>query len=57
MTNTFLTHEELISKAFAAYENSSLDYGLSVPEMLDKLNKMIDGGLYGFIAYCESNKK
>ena len=57
MTNTLLTHEELISKAFAAYENSSLDYGLSISEMLEKLNKMVDAGLWGFIAYCETNKK
>lgn len=50
-----LTHEELVSKAYAAYENSTLDYGLSVTEMVEKLNKMIDAGLWGFIQFCEKN--
>lgn len=50
-----MTHEELVSKAFAAYENSSLDYGISDSEMIKKLNNMLDAGLYHFINYCESN--
>jgi len=48
------THEELISMAFEAYENSTLDYGISDTEMVKKLQNMSDAGVYGFIAYCEN---
>ena len=49
------THEELISKAFAAYENSSVDYGLSDSEMVKKFSNMSDAALWGFINYCKTN--
>lgn len=49
------THEELISKAFAAYENSSINYGLSDSEMVKKLSNMSDATLWGFISYCNAN--
>ncbi|MBR6503067.1 MAG: hypothetical protein IKT42_06450 [Clostridia bacterium] len=48
------THEELISIAFEAYLNSTLNYGLSDTEMVKKLQNMSDAFLYGFIAYCEN---
>lgn len=50
-----MTHEELISKAMAAYENSSIDYGMDEADMVNKIRNMSDAAIYGFIAYCEKN--
>lgn len=49
------THEELISMAFTAYENSKVNYGLTDSEMVKKLQSMSDAFLWGFIQYCENN--
>ena len=48
-------HEELVTMAFEAYENSTLNYGLSDTEMLKKLQKMNDAVLWGFIGFCKNN--
>lgn len=50
-----IEHEELVTKAFAAYENSTINYGLSDTEMLKKLQGMNDAVLWGFIGFCEKN--
>lgn len=49
------THEELITMAFKAYENSNINYGLTDAEMVKKLSGMSDAFLWGFISYCENN--
>lgn len=49
------SHEELISMAFATYEKSTLDYGLSDTEMVEKLRGMNDAFLCWFIGVCEKN--
>ena len=53
---TLLDHEELISKAMNAYENSTINYGLTDGEMVEKLRGLTDAGIWGFINYCEANK-
>ena len=51
------THEELIAKAFNAYENSTIDYGMDDIEMVNKMKEMNDAVLWGFIRFCEQNRK
>lgn len=48
-------HEELVTMAFEAYENSTLNYGLSDIEMVKKLQEMNDAFLWGFIGFCKNN--
>lgn len=48
-------HEELVTMAFEAYENSTLNYGLSDTEMVKKLQEMNDAVLLGFIGFCKNN--
>lgn len=50
-----MTHEELISKAMTAYEDSKLDYGMDEADMVNKLRDMSDAMLYGFIKFCQAN--
>ena len=54
---TLLNHEELISKAMRAYENSTINYGLSDGEMVEKIRGLNDAGIWGIINYFESNRK
>lgn len=49
------THEELISMAFAAYENSSINYGLTDSQMIEKMRNSSDAMLWGMISYFKAN--
>lgn len=49
------THEELMSMAFKAYEESSIDYGLTDSEMIEKMRIASDAALWGMIQYFEAN--
>lgn len=51
----FKTHEELISMAFAAYENSSIDYGLTDSQMIERMRIVSDAALWGMIKYFKEN--
>lgn len=52
-----ITHEELITRAFQAYENSTIDYGMDDTAMINKMRNMNDSVLWGFIKYCEDNRR
>lgn len=48
-------HEELVTMAIRAYENSTLDLG-TVENIAKRCMNMTDAFIWGFIQYCESNK-
>lgn len=49
------THEELISMAFEAYEKSSINYGLTDSQMIERMRVQSDAALWGMIKYFEAN--
>lgn len=49
------THEELISMAFKAYEESSINYGLTDSQMIERMRVQSDAALWGIIQYFKAN--
>lgn len=50
------THEELISEAMAAYQDSKINYGLDDAQMIAKLRIMNDAFIQHFIQTCKANR-
>jgi hypothetical protein len=50
-------HEELITEAMAAFENSALDFHKTDSEMVATLRGMNDAFIQAFITWCKDSPK